>query len=238
MKILAIVPARGGSKRLPGKNIKVLGGRPLIAWTIEAAQQSGVVTDVVISTDDVAIADVARTFGGSVLSMRPAHLATDIASSFDVVVQVLDEYETAHGAVDGVMLLQPTSPFRSAESIRRAVLQYQQDVSRSVVSVAAASSHPAWCFRLEGDTMTPFLGWESLSKRSQDLEPAYTLDGAIYLLAPDVLREQKRFLGPGTVPLVMTDSRESLDIDTLEDWDIAVRMLEQAAIYGLTPRND
>ncbi|MCP1462642.1 MULTISPECIES: cytidylyltransferase domain-containing protein [Pseudomonas] len=229
MKILAIVPARGGSKRLPGKNIKVLGGRPLIAWTIEAALQSGVVTDVVISTDDLAIADVARAFGGNVLSMRPAHLATDTAGSFDVVVQVLDEYEAVHGAVEAVMLLQPTSPFRSAESIRRAVVQFQQDVSRSVVSVTAASSHPAWCFRLDGDTMTPFLGWESLSRRSQDLEPAYTLDGSIYLLAPDVLREQKRFVGPGTVPLVMTDSRESLDIDTPEDWDIAVRLLERAS---------
>lgn len=229
MKILAIVPARGGSKRLPGKNIKVLGGRPLIAWTIEAALQSGVVTDVVISTDDLAIADVARAFGGNVLSMRPAHLATDTAGSFDVVVQVLDEYEAVHGAVEAVMLLQPTSPFRSAESIRRAVVQFQQDVSRSVVSVTAASSHPAWCFRLDGDTMTPFLGWESLSRRSQDLEPAYTLDGSIYLLAPDVLREQKRFVGPGTVPLVMTDSRESLDIDTPEDWDIAVRLLQRAS---------
>jgi CMP-N,N'-diacetyllegionaminic acid synthase len=229
MKILAIVPARGGSKRLPGKNIKVLGGRPLIAWTIEAALQSGVVTDVVISTDDLAIADVARAFGGNVLSMRPAHLATDTAGSFDVVVQVLDEYEAVHGAVEAVMLLQPTSPFRSAESIRRAVVQFQQDVSRSVVSVTAASSHPAWCFRLDGDTMTPFLGWESLSRRSQDLEPAYTLDGSIYLLAPDVLREQKRFVGPGTVPLVMTDSREALDIDTPEDWDIAVRLLERAS---------
>ena len=91
MKILAIVPARGGSKRLPGKNIKVLGDRPLIAWTIEAAQQSGVVADVVISTDDQAIADVALKFAGNVPGMRPAHLATDTASSFDVSVRVPDE---------------------------------------------------------------------------------------------------------------------------------------------------
>lgn len=232
MKILAIVPARGGSKRLPGKNIKLLGGRPLIAWTIDAARQSGVIDDVVVSTDDVAIADTARKFAGSVPGLRPAHLATDTASSFDVVMQVLDEYEAAHGAVDGVMLLQPTSPFRSSESIRRAVLLFQQDVSRSVVSVAIASSHPAWCFKLDGDMLTPFLGWESLSKRSQDLEPAYTLDGSIYLLAPDVLRQQQRFVGPGTVPLVITDGRESLDIDTPEDWDIAIRTLEQRAIHA------
>ncbi|VVM73129.1 hypothetical protein PS664_01898 [Pseudomonas fluorescens] len=82
--------------------------------------------------------------------------------------------------------------------------------------------------------MTPFLGWESLSTRSQDLEPAFTLNGAIYLIAPSVLREQKRFVGPGTVPLVMTDSRESLDIDTPEDWDVAVRMLKQAGTRNYT----
>ncbi|WP_460116802.1 acylneuraminate cytidylyltransferase family protein [Pseudomonas sp. S2_C03] len=230
MKILAIIPARGGSKRLVGKNIKILGGRPLIAWTIEAALQSGVVTDVIISTDDMATAAIAREFGGNVLNIRPAHLATDTASSFDVVTHVLNEYEFANGSVDGVMLLQPTSPFRTAESIQRAVLQFRKDTSRSIVSVASASSHPAWCFKLEGDTMTPFLGWDNLSKRSQDLEPAYTLTGSIYLLSPKLLREQKGFLGLNTIPLVITSNTESLDIDTPEDWSVAERVLEQIAI--------
>lgn len=226
MKILAIVPARGGSKRLPGKNIKLLGGRPLIAWTIEAALQSGVTCAVVVSTDDPQIAAVAQAFGASVPGMRPAHLATDTATSVDVVLHALDAYESVHGAVDGVLLLQPTSPFRSVESIRQAVSLFQADVSRSVVSVCAASSHPAWCFKLEGDSMEPFLGWEHLSKRSQDLEPACTLSGSIYLIAPDVLREHKRFVFPGTVPMLVTDSVESLDIDTPEDWSAALFALE------------
>ncbi|MGH8380616.1 cytidylyltransferase domain-containing protein [Pseudomonas sp.] len=230
MKILGIVPARGGSKRLPGKNIKVLGGRPLIAWTIEAALQSQVIGDVVVSTDDPAIAKVATQYGGTVPGLRPEHLATDTATSVDVVIHVLDEYEAVHGSVDGVMLLQPTSPFRSAESIRRAVSLFQADVSRPVVSVCAASTHPAWCFRLESDSMEPFLGWEHLSRRSQDLESAFTLSGSIYLVAPSVLREQRRFVCPGTVPLVVAENCESLDIDTPEDWDVALRCLDQRIV--------
>lgn len=226
MKILAVVPARGGSKRLPGKNIKLLGDRPLIAWTIEAALQSGTACAVVVTTDDPQIGVVAQTYGASVPGMRPAHLATDTATSVDVVLHALDEYESAHGPVDGVMLLQPTSPFRSAQSICRAVALFKADPSRPVVSVCAASTHPAWCFRLEGDSMEPFLGWEHLTKRSQDLEPACTLSGSIYLIAPDVLREHKRFVFPGTVPMLVADSVESLDIDTPEDWSAALLAVE------------
>lgn len=226
MKILAVVPARGGSKRLPGKNIKLLGGRPLIAWTIEAALQSRTACAVVVSTDDPEIGAVAQTFGASLPGMRPAHLATDMATSVDVVLHALDEYECVHGPVDGVMLLQPTSPFRTVESICRAVSLFQADFSRPVVSVCAASTHPAWCFRLEEDSLEPFLGWEHLSKRSQDLEPACTLSGSIYLIAPDVLRKHRCFVFPGTVPMLVTDSVESLDIDTPEDWSAALLVLE------------
>jgi N-acylneuraminate cytidylyltransferase/CMP-N,N'-diacetyllegionaminic acid synthase len=222
MKILAIIPARGGSKRLPGKNVKILGGRPLIAWTLQAALDSKVILETLVSTDDPAIAEVAERYGGVVPGLRPAHLATDTASSVDVVLHVLNDFETQHGAVDGVMLLQPTSPFRTAESIRQAVELFQQAPFRPVVSVCPASVHPAWCFRLEDEGMEPFMGWEPLLKRSQDLEPAFTLNGSIYLIAPQVLREQRRFLCSGTIPLVVPDGAESLDIDTEEDWNAAV----------------
>lgn len=230
MKILAIVPARGGSKRLPGKNVKVLGGRPLIAWTIEAALQSKAVCDVVVSTDDPAIASIATAFGATVPGLRPAHLATDTATSVDVVLHALEVYEAEHGPVDGVMLLQPTSPFRTEASIRQAVALFQANAAQSVVSVCAAASPPAWCFRLEGDSMAPILGWEHLSKRSQDLDPTYTLSGSIYLIAPKVLRDLRRFVFPGTVPLVVSDSIESLDIDTPEDWSAALLALSQLAV--------
>ncbi|UZD97167.1 acylneuraminate cytidylyltransferase family protein [Pseudomonas corrugata] len=232
MRILAIVPARGGSKRLPGKNVKVLGGRPLIAWTLQAALDSGVIHKTLVSTDDPGIAEIAQSHGGEVPGLRPAHLATDSANSVDVVLHVLTEFESRHGTVDGIMLLQPTSPFRTAESIRQAVTLFQQDISRPVVSVSPASAHPAWCFRFDHGSMVPFLGWEPLTNRSQDLEPAFTLSGSIYLISPQLLRQQQRFLCPGMVPLVISDRIESLDIDTQDDWDAAVKAVE---VMGSSP---
>lgn len=230
MKILAVVPARGGSKRLPGKNIKVLGGRPLIAWTIEEARASDVLLDIVVSTDDEAIAEVARIHGASVPGLRPEQLASDTASSVDVVLHALDRYEAVHGEVDGVMLLQPTSPFRTRQSIRKALELFQAQPSRPVVSVCGAAAHPAWCFRLSDDSLEPFLGWDFLTRRSQDLPPAYTLDGSIYLISPALLRETRRFVMPGVVPMVITDAFESLDIDTPDDWDMALNALERRSL--------
>ncbi len=227
MKILAVIPARGGSKRLPGKNIKVLGGRPLIAWTIDEAHASGVLQGIVVSTDDPAIAEVASMHGASVPGLRPEHLATDTAGSVDVVLHALDLYEAEHGCVDGVMLLQPTSPFRTRNSIRRALELFSSEPSRAVVSVCSAAAHPAWCFRLGEGSLEPFLGWDFLSQRSQDLPPAYTLDGSIYLISPRLLRETRRFVMPGVVPMIIEDAFESLDIDTPDDWQMAVHALSQ-----------
>ncbi|MEJ5864142.1 acylneuraminate cytidylyltransferase family protein [Pseudomonas farsensis] len=221
MKILAVVPARGGSKRVPGKNIKLLGGRPLINWTLKCAQDSQALCAVMVSTDDPRTAEIATQAGAWVPGLRPAELATDTATSVDVVLHALDCYESQHGALDGVMLLQPTSPFRSSESIRRAVSLFKANSSCPVLSVCAAVSHPAWCFKIHGDSLEPFLGWESFGARSQDLEPAYVLNGSIYLISPSMLRSQRRVILPGAVPLVMDGGVESLDIDTFEDWQEA-----------------
>lgn len=231
MRLLALIPARGGSKRVPGKNIKNLGGLPLIAWTLRAAHDSGVCGAVVVSTDDEAIAAVAREHGADVPGLRPAELASDTAGSVDVALHALDRYEAAHGPVDGLLLLQPTSPFRTADTIRRgAALFAKTHGRRSVVSVSPAPSHPAWCFRTTPDGMEPFLGWEAINHRSQDLEPAWALNGALYLISPARLREVRRFLTPDTLPLVMDDPREAIDIDTPEDWARAeARLASEAA---------
>jgi len=224
-RFLAVVPARGGSKRLPRKNVLPLGGRPLIAWTITTAHQSGVLGDVLVSTDDGEIAGAARDAGAMVPWLRPAELATDSASSADVLRHALKWYETQHGTVDAVVLLQPTSPFRTAASIRGAVAAFRTQDGQSaqaVVSVGPAASHPAWCFRVEGGMLQPFLGWEPLSQRSQDLEPAFALNGAIYVLPAADVRGSEPLLRPGIRPYVMHDAHESLDIDTPDDWQTAM----------------
>ncbi|MGY2398097.1 acylneuraminate cytidylyltransferase family protein [Pseudomonas sp. SDO5271_S396] len=229
MNILAIVPARGGSKRLPGKNVKPLGGRPLIAWTLEAAKLSGEFHDIVVTTDDADIANAAQRCGGVVLYRRSAELSTDTATSYDVVMDALNQYEACHGEVQGVMLLQPTSPFRTAESISRAVRLFAAS-GTPVVSVCPAEVHPAWTFRITDTSLDPFLGWEGLALRSQDLTPAYTLTGAIYLITPQDLRRHRRFLIPGTQPLVTSNGAEALDIDTADDWQAALDHLARQRV--------
>lgn len=230
--MLAVIPARGGSKRLPRKNVLLLGGRPLIAWTIAAARASGVFDAILVSTDDEEIAGIARNAGALVPWLRPTDLASDTATSAAVLQHALAWYESERGSAAAVVVLQPTSPFRSAASIRDAVASYRAQCdheARAVVSVSPALHHPAWCFHLSGDTMQPFLGWDSLQQRSQDLPPAFALNGAIYIVPAATARSGARVLQPGMRPFLMADPREALDIDTAEDWQTAQLFAGQLA---------
>lgn len=229
-RILAIVPARGGSKRLPRKNVLPLGGKPLIAWTIDTALESGCFMDVLVSTDDEEIADAARAAGAMVPWLRPAELATDTATSMAVCMHALDWYEQQKGPVDGLLLLQPTSPFRTTASIRRAIEQFCAHPKQSVVSFSPAESHPMWCYRVDGDAIAPFMDGGDRPARSQDLPPAYVINGALYLASPAYLKQRGSFLGSDTVPLVMSDVREALDIDTEWDWMLAETLMKQHAL--------
>lgn len=227
MKLLALIPARGGSKRVVNKNIRLLGDKPLITWTIEAARGAPELVDVLVSTDSPAIAQAAELAGALVPWLRPAELSTDTATSMDVCLHALDWYEKEKGPVDGLLLLQPTSPFRTNESIRRAIEMFVRHPQQSVVSLSAAESHPMWCYRVDGNGITPFMDDDNRPTRSQDLPPAYVINGALYLASPAYLRQHGSFLGNDTVPLVMDDARESLDIDTEWDWMLAETLLKQ-----------
>ncbi len=225
-RLLAIVPARGGSKRLPRKNMLPLGSKPLIAWTLEAAVESGCFVDVLVSTDDKIIAETARAHGALVPWLRPAELASDTASSIDVVLHALDWYEREHGTVVGVMLLQPTSPFRSASTIEAAALRFLSlGADAPLVGVSPAENHPAWTFFVEGSRMQPFCGWDEFKLKSQDLQPAYTLNGAIYVSTPARLRVSNSFFAEDMQPIIMSDLAERLDIDTAEDFERAEKLL-------------
>lgn len=228
MKLLALIPARGGSKRVLNKNIRELGGKPLIAWTIEAARGASELVDVLVSTDSPAIAKVAEAAGALVPWLRPAELATDTATSLAVCMHALDWYENEKGPIDGLVLLQPTSPFRSASSIRRGIDLFCEHPQRSVVSFSPAESHPMWCYRVSGEAIQPFMDDVIRPSRSQDLPPAYVINGALYIAGPTYLKQQCSFLGQDTVPLVMEDLREALDIDTEWDWMLAETLLKQS----------
>lgn len=225
MKILAIVPARGGSKRLPGKNLRPLGGKPLVAWSIDAARAVPAIADVLVSTDDEAIADIARRHGALVPWLRPAELSTDEAATADVCLHALDWYESQKGGVDGVLVLQPTSPFRGRDTIVAGLDLYRARDFRRVVSFSPAAFHPMWCVRIDGDRISPFVEGGGFHLRSQDLPPAYAPNGALYLVSPSALRATRSLYGDDVVPLVMNEPHRAVDIDTEMDWRVAESVL-------------
>lgn len=225
MRILALIPARGGSKRLPGKNIRILRGKPLIVWSIDVAKDIPEICDILVSTDDPATAGVCTEAGALVPWLRPEELATDTARSIDVCLHALDWYESDRGSVDGLLLLQPTSPYRSPQTIKSGMALFREYQGRPVIGVSPAEAHPMWCFKVEGDTMHPFLDEGGLTLRSQDLPPAYVVNGAFYLATPSYLRTRQSFYGEDTVPLMIGSQQEAIDIDTEWDWTLAERIL-------------
>ena len=220
MKILALVTARKGSKRLPNKNIRLLGNKPLIVWTINSAKNIPEICDILVSTDDQAIVSISKDIGAYVPWLRPVDLATDTASSVDVALHALNWYESERGAVDGILLLQPTSPFRTKETIQRGIELFKKYNCLPVLGVSPVNSHPMWTLKMSGEYLIPFLDGQNFGTRAQNLPLAYEVNGSFYLITPSELRASNSFLGKKTIPLVINSPRESKDIDT--DWDFKI----------------
>jgi CMP-N,N'-diacetyllegionaminic acid synthase len=214
--VLALITARGGSKGLPRKNVLLAGGKPLVAWTVEAAISAECVDRVVLSSDDHEIMDAARAAGCDVPFCRPAHLAIDVTTSIDVVLHALDQLP----GYEYVVLLQPTSPLRSAADIDAAFELMIESGASSCVSVCEVDQSPYWMYRVATDNKLQRLLPELKGiTRRQDLPPVYVLNGAIYIARIDWLRANKNFVGSETVAYFMP-KEQSLDIDTAEDFEI------------------
>ena len=221
---MAIIPARGGSKGIPGKNIADIAGKPLIAWTIEAALASRIIDRVVVSTDDDKIAEIARNHGAEVPWMRPPELALDTTATVDVLIYNLQRLETEQNYIpDLIMLLQPTSPLRTSDDIVNAVDVYKEKDAKTVVSVCETSDHPYLVKKLD-DTgqISTFMDISSGEQnlRRQDLPPAYVLNGAIYLTGRNSLLQQKSLYEKPVFAYIMPAER-SIDIDTPLDMELA-----------------
>jgi CMP-N-acetylneuraminic acid synthetase len=208
---VAVIPARGGSVRLPRKNVRLFMGRPLIAWTIRAALDCGVMDRVIVSTDDPEIAEAAVAAGAEVPFLRPAHLATSEATSMDVVLHLLDALALAP---DHVTLLQPTSPLRGADDIRDAHAMALDGGAPGVVSVTPFDKPWPVLRRLDGT------GWLTAPSEPIEGPPTHMLNGAIYHVRRSALLESGSFTPAGTVGFVMSADR-SVDIDTATDWALA-----------------
>ena len=215
---LAVIPARGGSKRLPRKNVLDLAGKPLISWTIESAKKSKYIDHCIVSTDDTEIAAISKKFNADVL-IRPCELATDTATSIDVVIHVI---ESQNKKYDYVILLQPTSPLRTAHHIDEAIELLFEKNACAVISVCETDHSPLWSNTLSEDgSLYDFIRDDIKGKRSQDLSIYYRLNGAIYIY------EVKKIKSIGECPY-SEDSYaykmnivSSVDIDTYLDFDYA-----------------
>ncbi len=225
MNVLGVVPARGGSKAIPGKNLASIGGRPLLAYTADAARGSRRLTRVVVSTDDAAIADAARALGLEVPFLRPAELAADDTPMLPVLQHAARELAREGFAADAVVLLQPTSPLRRAEHIDRAVDLLESTGADSVVSVVEVPHPftPVSVLRLDGERLRPYLDGETVTRR-QDKPRLFARNGPAVLAVRTRVLEQGSLYGTDSRPLLM-EAADSIDIDGSEDLAQAARLL-------------
>lgn len=228
-RILAIVPARGGSKGLPEKNLKKLLGKPLVVWAIEAGKAANSIDSVIVSTDDERIASVAHASGARVPFMRPTDLASDTASSVDVVLHAIDHLEAAGEKYDIVVLLEPTSPLRDNIDIEAALDMLINSGADSVVGISRVeSSHPSFTYRkLVGNRIHPFLEKQPKFLRRQDVEPLYFLEGSIYASSISALRELRSFYHENTIGYEFPKWK-SLEIDDLADFYMVEALLKHS----------
>ena len=220
MKILAIIPARSGSRGLKDKNIKPLCGIPLGAYTIKAAQASGVFDEIHFSTDSPQYADIAMSYGASAPFLREKELATDTASSWDVVKDVIKKYKATGREFDAAMLLQPTVPFRSVEDICNCVKMMESRAAQAIVSVSEPAHSPFWCAELpdDGNMRVYHEKMQYLIVR-QKLKKQYILNGAIYLFRVEHLFASASIYERDCYAYVMPQER-SIDIDSQDDFDL------------------
>lgn len=220
-RILAIIPARGGSKRLPGKNIKSLCGKPLIAWTIEAALTANVFDEIMVNTDDLEIANTAKKYGALIPFIRKSELASDTASSIDVVTNTLKYYNENKKLFDIVVLLQPTSPLRSPKDIQNSLDLFMEKDASSVLTVCEVDHPVQWANSLDNTfSLDNFIREDVKGKRSQDLDIHYRLNGAIYVWSVKKLLKVKEAILFPSFAHIMPRER-SVDIDEEVDFKIA-----------------
>ena len=226
--VLGLITARGGSKGIPRKNVLPLAGKPLIAWTIEAARESRSLSRLIVSTDDEEIADVCRRWGGEVPFMRPPELSQDDSPHLEAVLHALEWMESDEGRQpDYVLLLQPTSPLRTADDIDAAIALAEDNGAGGVLGVSAVKAHPYQLRKIAADgTLSEFIVNSpppgTSQTRRQAFPELYCVNGAIYVTRRDALVEQKTFQPRLTFPYVMPMCR-SLQID--EPWDMHVANL-------------
>ena len=229
MKILVIIPARGGSKGIPHKNIKPLAGKPLIHYTIDVARQIVANEDICVSTDDSEIIQCVEDYGLKVPFVRPSELATDTAGTYEVLLHALNYYEQQGKTYDVVILLQNTSPFRTPEQVKEALALYNSNLDM-VVSVKECSANPYYSvFEENTEGFLNICKGNGNITRRQDAPKVYEYNGAIYVINPKSLKEMPLYKFTKRIKYVM-DEKSSLDLDTMNDWHMAELLISKSSL--------
>lgn len=225
MNIIAVIPARSGSKRVPSKNIRNFHGKPLIAWAIEASNRSALITKTVLSTNDIGTADIARAYGAEVPFLRPEELAQDTTKIEPVLIHMIEELQKDGTKIDAIVLLMATNPLRTTAHLDEAIKLYKESGATSVVAVheTLGNTNPHWILKKD-DAGVRFFNDTSLKhiiSRSQDLPPCYSRNDIVYVINPENLYESPSNLYGDAVELYLMDSKYDADINSEEDWHIA-----------------
>ena len=224
MNICSIITARGGSKGVPKKNIKLLNGKPVIAYTIVESIKSNFIKETYVTTEDKEIADISQEYGAKVIE-RPEELAQDNSTSVDVVLHSLDYLENNNDLPDFFVLLQPTSPLRTKEDIENATKLFIENECDALISVSQLDHSSMMSFEIQNTFLTPNCNEKFLNKRRQELPKFYRPNGAIYITTPDSLWKNKTFIPKKTMPYIMPQER-SVDLDTEFDFKLAEYLLK------------
>lgn len=228
MRILAIIPARGGSKGVPDKNIKLLNGKPLLAYTSEIALQSKFLTEVIVSTEDKQIREVAESLGIKVPFNRPMTLAQDTTPTIDVIVHALQWYENQNIFFDAICLLQVTSPFRTLDFLEQAIEKFMKSGCDSLVSVQKVPHeyNPHWTFEVNGEgNLKIATGETEIIPRRQELPTAYHRDGSIYITKTEVILKEHSLYGD-SIAFIESEADSYVNIDTMSDWKKAEEVIQ------------
>lgn len=223
MTFIGLIPARGGSKGVPRKNLRCIGGQSLVSLAVASALGCRWLGRVIVSTDDPEIAEVGRKAGADVPFLRPGTLAQDDTPAVAVARHAVEWLESRGTTLDAIVILQPTSPLRRASHIDAAVERFIETGADSVVTVCEVEHSPFWMQRLEGDRLVPLLSSGMAAQRRQDLPPVYRLNGAVYVVRRRLLMEDAVIIGPDTRAVVMAQT-DSIDIDS--DLDLQLAELE------------
>lgn len=224
MKILSVIPARKNSKRIRNKNKILFKNKKLIEHTFIVAKKSKLFSNILLTSDDKSIIKLAKKYNILAPWVRPRKLSSDFSPSYKAIIHAYNWYEKNYGKVDGIFVLQPTSPFRTIKTLKKMINIFKNNKKKSVVNISKCDEHPEWMIKLKNHRMIPFMSEKYFTNRSQSLFKLYKINGLGYLINPSILLKEKTLVPKNSIACVNKSKKESVDIDDMQDYLIANRI--------------